>query len=211
MQPLQEVRKHTCCNFFHLDYNRFTAKSKRRYGEIMNRRHFLGLALSAAVAPAFAKTRHDNQPRILTFRHLHTDERLKIAYRIGDHYERDALEKLNRLLRDHRTGESAAMDPRLFDLLYDLQQRAGHPGAEFEVFSAYRSPRTNAMLRRTSRGVARRSLHMSGKAVDIRLVGCSNRRTKDAAIALSRGGVGYYPRSSFVHVDTGPVRTWRGA
>jgi uncharacterized protein YcbK (DUF882 family) len=177
----------------------------------MNRRHFLGLALSAAVAPAFAKTRNNDQPRILTLRQLHTDERLRIAYRIGDHYQRDALQKLNRLLRDHRTDETVAMDPRLFDLLYDLQMRAGHPDAEFEIFSAYRSAKTNAMLRRASRGVARRSLHMDGKAIDIRLSGCSNRRVKDAAIALRRGGVGYYPRSSFVHVDTGPVRTWRGA
>jgi uncharacterized protein YcbK (DUF882 family) len=175
----------------------------------MNRRHFLGLALAAAAAPAFAKTRHGNQPRILTLHHLHTEERLTVAYRIGDHYRRDALQELNRLLRDHRTDETTAMDPRLFDLLYDLQRRTGHPDAEIEVFSAYRSPKTNAMLRRTSRGVARKSLHMSGKAIDIRLSGCSNRRVKDTAIALGRGGVGYYPRSSFVHVDTGPVRSWR--
>ena len=101
------------------------------------------------------------------------------------------------------------MGPKLFDLLYDVQLRAGHPGSEIEVFSGYRSPRTNAMLRRTSSRVARRSLHMSGKAVDIRVVGCSNHRVRDAAISLERGGVGYYSRSSFVHVDTGPVRSWR--
>jgi uncharacterized protein YcbK (DUF882 family) len=175
----------------------------------MNRRHFLGLALSAAAAPAFAKYKNNNEPRILSLRHMHTDETIRIAYRKGDHYQRDALEKLNKFMRDHRTNESAAMDPRLFDLLYDLQVRAGHPDAEFEIYSAYRSPRTNAMLRRTSRRVARRSLHMSGKAVDVHLAGCSNRRARDSAVALSRGGVGYYARSSFLHVDTGPVRTWR--
>jgi uncharacterized protein YcbK (DUF882 family) len=175
----------------------------------MNRRHFLGLALSAAAAPAFAKRNNGKEPRILTLRHMHTDERVSIAYRKGDRYQRDALEKLNRFMRDHRTNDKAAMDPQLFDLLYDLQVRAGHPDAEFEIFSAYRSPRTNAMLRRTSRRVARRSLHMSGKAVDIHLAGCSNRKARDLAISLGRGGVGYYPRSSFLHVDTGPVRNWR--
>ncbi len=174
----------------------------------MNRRHFLGLALSAAVAPALAKKKN-NQPRVLSLHQLHTDEKLKITYRIGDYYQRDALQKLNRFLRDHRTNETTAIDPRLFDLLYDLQIRAGHPEDQFEIFSAYRSPRTNAMLRRTSGRVAKRSLHMSGKALDIHLRNCSNRKIKDSAIALSRGGVGYYPRSGFVHVDTGPVRTWR--
>lgn len=175
----------------------------------MNRRHFLGLALSAVATPAFAKNKKNDHARILTLRHLHTDEKVRVAYRIGDHYQRDALHKLDKFLRDHRTDETAAMDPKLFDLLYDLQTRAGEPHGEFEIFSAYRSPQTNAMLRRTSRRVARRSLHMSGKALDIRLCGCSNRKVRDSAIALSRGGVGYYPRSSFVHLDTGPVRAWR--
>jgi len=175
----------------------------------MNRRYFLGLALAAAAAPALARHRSKNEPRILTLRHLHTDESLRVAYRVGEHYQRDALQKLNRLLRDHRTNDTTAMDPKLFDLLYDLQARSGHPGAEFEIFSAYRSPKTNAMLRQTSRRVAKRSLHMSGKAIDIRLCGCSNRKVRESAIALSRGGVGYYPRSNFIHVDTGPVRSWR--
>jgi uncharacterized protein YcbK (DUF882 family) len=177
------------------------------HGETMNRRQFLGLALSAAALPALAKTK-SNQPRILTLRHLHTDEKIRIAYRIGDQYQRDALQKLNRFLRDHRSGQSTAMDPKLFDLLYDLQRRAGNHDAEFEVFSAYRSPRTNALLRRTSRRVAKRSLHMKGQAIDVRLEGCALRKVRDTAISMGRGGVGFYPRSSFVHVDTGPVRTW---
>jgi uncharacterized protein YcbK (DUF882 family) len=134
---------------------------------------------------------------------------MEATYRIGDHYQRDVLHRLNRFLRDFRTGEATVMDPKLFDLLYDLQYRAGNPEGEFEIFSAYRSPETNAMLRRTSGGVARRSLHISGKALDIRLRGCSNRAVRDRAIAMHRGGVGYYPRSSFVHLDTGPVRAWR--
>lgn len=179
-------------------------------GVNMNRRYFLGLALSAAAAPVFAKHKSNNKARILTLRHLHTDEKLSLTYRVGQHYERDALRKLNRLFRDHRTNEIARIDPKLFDLLYDLQKTTGHPDSEFEIFSAYRSPKTNAMLRRSSRRVAKRSLHMSGKAVDIRLCGCSNRKVRQTAIDLSRGGVGYYPRSSFIHVDTGPVRSWRG-
>ena len=175
----------------------------------MNRRHFLGLALSAVTVPAFANSTKNDQSRILSLRHLHTDEKIRVAYRVGDHYQRDALERLNNFLRDHRSGDVTAIDPRLFDLLHDLQVRTGHPDAEFEIFSAYRSPKTNAMLRRTSGRVARRSLHMSGKALDIRLTGCSNRKLRDSAMALSRGGVGYYPRSSFLHVDTGQVRSWR--
>jgi uncharacterized protein YcbK (DUF882 family) len=204
---LQTVRAFFSCKLSDASYNNVTANYDDN-GETMNRRHFLSLALSAAAAPAFAR-KQNNQHRTLCLRHLHTDERLQVTYRIGDHYQRDALNQLNRFLRDFRTGEVMVMDPRLFDLLYDLQYRAGHPQSEFEIFSAYRSPRTNAMLRRTSGGVARRSLHMSGKALDIRLNGCSNRTIRDSAIAMHRGGVGYYPRSSFVHLDTGPVRTWR--
>lgn len=181
----------------------------------MNRRHFLGLALSAVTMPApmtaLAYKPH-NQPRILSLHHLHTKESLKIVYRIGDRYQRDALRELNGFLRDFRTDDVAAIDPKLFDLLYDIQQRLGystpHSGARFEILSAYRSPKTNAMLRRTSRRVARNSLHMSGKALDIRFSNASSRRVRDCALALGRGGVGFYSRSDFVHVDTGSVRRW---
>jgi len=100
------------------------------------------------------------------------------------------------------------MDPKLLDLLYDIDQRTGYSNGVFEVLSAYRSPRTNAMLRRTSRRVARNSLHMAGQALDIRLEGASTRRVRDSALALGRGGVGFYARSDFVHVDTGSVRRW---
>ena len=173
----------------------------------MNRRHFLGLALSAAVTPAFAK-KQNSQPRILSLRHLHTDEKLRIVYRVGDRYQRDALQKLSHFLRDFRSGESTVIDPKLFDILYDVKERMGHPDGVFEVFSAFRSPGTNAMLRKTSRGVAKGSLHVSGRAVDIRLDGASLRKVRDSAVALRRGGVGYYPKSSFVHLDTGSVRRW---
>jgi uncharacterized protein YcbK (DUF882 family) len=100
------------------------------------------------------------------------------------------------------------MDPKLFDLIYDIQERMERPDAVFEILSAYRSPETNAMLRRASRRVAKGSLHMRGQAVDIRLEGASSRKVRDNALALRRGGVGFYPRSDFVHIDTGTVRRW---
>jgi uncharacterized protein YcbK (DUF882 family) len=100
------------------------------------------------------------------------------------------------------------MDPRVFDLLFDVKQRLGHDDGVFEIIGGYRSPRTNAMLRRTSSGVARNSLHMTGKAVDVRLTEMPTSRIRDAALQLSRGGVGYYTRSDFVHLDTGRVRRW---
>lgn len=173
----------------------------------MNRRHFLGLALSATAMPALA-ARHSHRPRILSFRHRHTREKIEVAYRIGNFYQRDGLQKLNSFMRDFRTDDVIALDPKLFDLLYDLNRRLGYPQGSIEVLSAYRSPRTNAMLRRTSRRVARNSLHVQGKAVDIRFPGSSARWVRDSAISLNRGGVGFYPGSDFVHVDTGEVRRW---
>jgi uncharacterized protein YcbK (DUF882 family) len=173
----------------------------------MNRRHFLGLALATVVSPAFA-IKENNRPRILSLYHLHTDEKIKIAYRLGNRYQRDALHKLNHFLRDFRTDDTIAIDPKLFDLLFDISERLGRSDAVFEILSAYRSPETNAMLRRTSRRVAKRSLHVRGQALDIRLDGASTRKVRDAALALRRGGVGFYPRSDFVHIDTGAVRRW---
>lgn len=173
----------------------------------MNRRYFLGLALSTAAAPVLAK-KHADRPRILSLHHLHTDERISVTYRIGDRYQRAALAKLDHFLRDFRTEDTVRMDPQLFDLLYDVKCHLGDRDAHYEVLSAYRSPRTNAMLRRTHHGVARKSLHMSGKAMDIRFPDCSTRKIRDAALSVGRGGVGYYRRSDFVHVDTGAVRHW---
>jgi len=173
----------------------------------MDRRHFLGLALSVAAMPALAE-RQSRRPRILSFHHRHTGEKVEVVYRISDFYQRDGLQTLNNFMRDFRTDDVVAVDPRLFDLLYDLKQRLDHPRRPIEVLSAYRSPRTNAMLRRTSRRVARNSLHMQGKAVDIRFPGISARWVRDSAISLSQGGVGFYPSSGFVHVDTGTVRRW---
>ncbi len=173
----------------------------------MNRRIFLGAALAVASTPAFAR-RNLEKPRILTLHHLHTDERLTLTYRKGDHYQRSSLARLDRFLRDFRTGDVTAIDPKLFDLLFEVKQSLGHDDAVFEIVSGYRSPRTNAMLSRTSSGVAKRSLHMSGKAIDIRLSDMPTRSIRDAALRLAKGGVGYYARSDFVHLDTGNVRQW---
>jgi uncharacterized protein YcbK (DUF882 family) len=177
----------------------------------VNRRIFLGAALAVAASPAFARSQRQrqlDQPRVLSFHHLHTDERLTLTYRKGEHYQRSSLERLDRFLRDFRTGDTVAIDPRLFDILYDVKQSLGHDDAVFEILSAYRSPQTNAMLRRTSGGVAKRSLHMTGKAIDIRISDLPTRSVRNAAVRLGRGGVGYYSRSDFVHVDTGNVRQW---
>lgn len=179
-------------------------------GYRMNRRIFLGLALSAVTAPVFARFNARETTRVLNLRHVHTDESLRIAYRVGDSYQRDALAKLNLFLRDHHNGETTFMDPKLFDLLYDLQNRVNTLECEIDVYSGYRSPQTNASLRRASKRVARNSLHMSGQAIDVSFAGCCNSNLRECAIALSQGGVGYYGNSSsFVHLDTGPVRTWR--
>lgn len=175
----------------------------------MNRRYFLGLALSAVTAPAFANVIKREKSRILNLHHVNTGERTSIVYRIGDNYQRDGLAKLNRFLRDHRNDESIGMDPQLFDLLYDLQMKIHGEDCCIQVFSGYRSPLSNAKLRRASKRVARNSLHITGQAVDVTFEGCSNAKLYQSAISLSRGGVGYYGRGSFVHLDTGPVRSWR--
>ena len=111
------------------------------------------------------------------------------------------------MLRDHRSDELTAMDPSLLDLLYNLQQKTqGH--GPFHVISGYRSPSTNNKLRKNSKGVAKKSLHMQGRAIDIRLPGSELKTLQHAALSLQAGGVGYYPKSNFIHLDTGRVRFW---
>ena len=147
------------------------------------------------------------RPRVLRFAHLHTAERLEVEYSDGSRYLPDALSAINQLLRDFRTGDVHPIDPKLLDLLHGLRTTTGSR-RPFEIISGYRSPRTNASLRQHSDGVASGSLHMKGKAVDIRLSDVPLRDLRDAAVSLGRGGVGYYPASNFVHVDTGRVRRW---
>jgi len=145
--------------------------------------------------------------RVLSFFHTHTGERLELPYFAQARYLPDGLARLNAFLKDHRTGEQHRIDPALFDILYDLRLATG-TRSPFHVISGYRSPGTNAALREHGRGVARRSLHMDGRAIDIRLTDVRSAVVRDAALELARGGVGYYAKSDFVHVDTGRVRTW---
>lgn len=145
--------------------------------------------------------------RELGFAHTHTGERLTIEYFSGGSYLQDALATINHFLRDFRTSEVHPIDPDLLDLLHGLTGLTGSR-QPFQVISAYRSPATNEMLRHRSEGVAAGSLHMKGQAIDIRLADVPLTRLRNAALAVGRGGVGYYPASHFVHVDTGRVRIW---
>jgi uncharacterized protein YcbK (DUF882 family) len=147
--------------------------------------------------------------RRLVFYHTHTAKRLDVVYARGGEYVDTALADVERFLSDFRTGDREAIDPELLDLLYELRESLGSNGT-FEVISAYRSPQTNEMLRSRSRnsGVAGNSQHTIGKAIDVRLRGIPLARLRDAAIAMQRGGVGYYETSDFVHLDTGRVRRW---
>jgi uncharacterized protein YcbK (DUF882 family) len=146
----------------------------------------------------------------LRFFNTHTNERLDIVYRQGDDYLPDALDRLDRYLRDSRTGDVRHFDPHLFDLLHDLTGSLNDTGGEIDVICGYRTPKTNEFLRTRGphTGVAVHSLHMQAEAIDIRLQGIPTASVRDAAMRLQRGGVGYYRASDFVHVDIGRVRRW---
>ncbi len=148
-------------------------------------------------------------PRTLSMVSTHTGEHLEVRYFEGGQYLPDALTRLNRVLRDHRSGDVSPIDPRLFDQLHALA-RCAACAPHYEIISGYRSPATNEKLRQGSSGVASRSLHMDGRAIDVRLKGQPTARVRDLALALKSGGVGYYKKSDFVHLDTGRVRSWSG-
>jgi uncharacterized protein YcbK (DUF882 family) len=146
-------------------------------------------------------------PRSLSLVSFNTQETLTVIYWSNGAYHRDALDKLNHFLRDSRDNLKTEMDPLLFDVLWHTMQIVGY-GGSIEVLSAFRSPTTNAWLASVSRGVARDSQHMNGNAMDIRFPGVPVFKIRQAARSLNMGGVGFYPRSGFVHLDTGPVRYW---
>ena len=163
------------------------------------------------VSAAAAKAAPAKATRALSFVHTHTAEKLAIQYCCDGRYEPEALAKLNHLLRDFRTGEVKPIDPKLFDLLHELSSELDAQDMAFHIISGYRSPATNNMLQQRGgahTGVASKSLHMVGKAMDIRLPDVKLKTVREAAASLKRGGVGYYPSSNFVHVDTGRVRYW---
>jgi uncharacterized protein YcbK (DUF882 family) len=145
--------------------------------------------------------------RTLSFYNVHTRRAITVTFRRGGRYVQSELDRLNDFLRDTRNGEEVQMDPRLFDLLWQVRRQL-RSSSPYQVLSAYRSPQTNAWLASVSSGVASNSMHMRGQAMDVRLADRTPGQIRRVARALNRGGVGYYPRSGFVHLDTGPVRYW---
>lgn len=148
--------------------------------------------------------------RTLRLFNLHTGEHAKITYWAEGKYEPEAMAEIDHILRDHRAHEAYRMAPDLLDLMYAMQLKLD-TSEELNIISGYRSPQTNAALRANSKGVAKRSYHMKGMAVDIRVPNRNVGKVYDAAMDLRVGGVGYYPRSDFVHIDVGPVRRWGAA
>jgi uncharacterized protein YcbK (DUF882 family) len=146
-------------------------------------------------------------PRSLSLLNVNSNETLSVTYWSDGAYHRDALDKLNQFLRDSQSGDQTEMDPLVFDVLWHTMQQTGY-GGTVEVLSAFRSPEHNAWLASVSRGVARDSQHMNGNAMDVRFPGVPVFKIRQAARSLQMGGVGFYPRSGFVHLDTGPVRYW---
>lgn len=177
------------------------------------RRHFLRHTATLAaggVLPALPGRARASMPgaRGLALAHTHTHENIDLVYAVREQFVPQALGLLNHFLRDHYNGEVGAIDPQLFELLHRVREVLGS-GAAFEVISGYRAPATNEHLRATrGGGVARNSLHMEGRAIDVRLPGVALADLRDAALSLHAGGVGFYPNERFVHIDTGRVRRW---
>ena len=167
----------------------------------------LAAAGSAVPQAALAYAAQDASVRALSFYNAHTQEILSVDYYKHGAYLKKSLKRINYILRDHRSGQVHPIDIKLLDLLFVLSKdlKVSEP---FQIISGYRSPDTNSMLRSRSKGVARKSLHMYGKAIDISLRDIPLRKLRHSAMDLKAGGVGYYPDSAFVHVDIGPVRYW---
>jgi uncharacterized protein YcbK (DUF882 family) len=192
----------------------FPTAWKSTLPNLVRRRELLTFAgaagLAAIAAPAWAQSLDIWEPRRAVLDNLHTGERFNEVYYANGSYLPDALAEATRVMRDWRTGDEHFIDPTLFDALHAIGGRL-ETARPFQIISGYRSPKTNAMLRSRSSGVAEHSQHTVGKAIDVRLEGVDLSRLRDAALSVSAGGVGYYPVSNFVHVDTGRVRQWRGA
>lgn len=161
-----------------------------------------------ALLPPGAQAAPDGQRRLLLV-NTHTGEVMDTIYWLDGHYQPAALGRLDWVLRDHRSGDILAIDQRLYDLLHELAAAAGLE-PRYQIISGYRSPATNALLVATTDGVAAQSLHMEGRAIDVRLAGMTTATLRDVALAKQAGGVGYYQQSDFVHLDVGRVRSWTG-
>jgi uncharacterized protein YcbK (DUF882 family) len=185
----------------------------RSFGKILRDLLVVGamlcsIALTGARAHAHDGSPEQGQERVLRLYNTHTGERLEIVFRRGEQYIPGALAKLDYFLRDHNTGDVRHFDPRLYDILADLTSSVGHPNGEIDIVCGYRTPSTNESLRAHTTGVAKNSLHIQAEAIDLRMPGVDTLALRRAALALRRGGVGYYPHSDFIHVDTGRVRQW---
>ena len=181
---------------------------------LVRRRDLLSLGaaagLTAIAAPAWAQRFDVWEPRRAILDNLHTGEKFNDVYYANGSYLPDALAEATRVMRDWRTGEERFIDPGLFDALNAISGKL-ETNQPFQIISGYRSPRTNAMLHARSKGVAENSQHTVGKAIDVRVPGVELRNLRNAALSLGAGGVGFYPVSNFVHVDTGRVRQWQGS
>jgi uncharacterized protein YcbK (DUF882 family) len=187
---------------------------KRRSFLLLGAKTAVGFVLAQAAptwanisSPISSSVTGKIKPRTLSFYHIHTHERLDITYANAGLYDPVALNTINTYLRDFRTSEIYPIDPTVLDILWTVRQKICCDST-YEVISGDRSPGTNEKLHGRSKGVAKRSLHMRGMAVDIRLTDQKTRTVRDCAVSLKSGGVGYYAESDFVHIDTGRVRTW---
>lgn len=183
--------------------------TKKQGLEISRRQLIKGLGASALLMalPSEAWAMLTQHTRALSFDHLHTGEKLTITYWADGKYIPGAVEEISHLLRDHRNQKVHAIDTTLLDKLVLIRNRL-NTEQPFQVICGYRSPESNAMMHARSKGVAKKSLHMEGKAIDIRVPGRDLKTLQQAALDLNNGGVGYYPKSQFVHVDTGKTRRW---
>lgn len=182
----------------------FNGNSKKT----MNRRTFLTVSaqLAAGMVIPSSLLAMPPTPRPLRFYHAHTGEKLSIEYS-PETYTASVQRSIEHFLRDFRTNEVHAIDRGLLDVLATIQYHWGN-NSFYEVLSGYRSPKTNEFLRRKTRGVAKKSYHLQGKAIDIRLAGVATKNLRDLAVKYNNGGVGFYPKSDFIHIDTGEKRTW---
>lgn len=181
---------------------------------LLSRRRFIAKVACGAIltlgSPALANAAKGRFPshKSLAFQNTHTGDKLKLTYFEKGRYIKAALREINFVLRDFRTGDVHPIDIELLDQLHDLKLMLGTGNRPFHIISGYRSPYTNSHLQAEGFGVASHSLHMQGKAIDIRIEGLDTRRIRGAALAMQRGGVGYYPDSDFVHLDSGKFRNW---
>ncbi len=184
--------------------------NKIQHSQQPSRRLFLksvaGATATLSTSPVWSMLQHV-QVRTLDFNNLHTGEILSSTYWAEGEYVADEMKLVDKILRDHRTGDIINIDTRLLDILYVMQQLVKVSGS-YNVISGYRSPASNERLRTASSKVAKNSFHMKGRAIDINLPGCDLKHLRNAVVSMQAGGVGYYPTSNFIHIDNGKVRHW---